>query len=175
MTLFSKLPFITAKNNKSALFLLAALTPFLATARDGNLLEAAVIGGAQGTIIGVAAIIYFMVWKPFKSWLGKRNTIKQIEKQQLTALMLAAAEGDDLEVEKLIQQGRDVNEAGKSGETALMLAAKNDKRSTVRLLLVNGANPNAMTTKGNTARDIAKKQGHAYSVDILVDAETVTH
>jgi len=169
MTLINQSPFIPAKNNKYALFAIAALTPLVATARDGNLLEAAVIGGAQGAIIGVAAIIYFMVWKPFKSWLDKRNTAKQIEKQQLTALMLAAAAGDDTEVETLLKQGSDVNEAGKSGETALMLAAKNDKRSTVRLLLANGANPNAMTAKGNTARDIAKTQGHSYVVDILME------
>lgn len=135
---------------------------------DG-LLEKAVIGGAEGLIMGAAAIVYFMVWQPLQRWLSNKKLSRTIQKQQLTELMIASAEGNDGEVERLIDQGSDVNEAGKSGETALILAAKNDKRSTVRLLLARGANPNAVTTKGNTARDIAKMQGHSYVVDILTE------
>lgn len=139
-------------------------------ARDGNLLEVAVIGGAQGLILGLAAIVYFMLWKPFKKKLDVRNQQKVIDKNNLTKLMIASAEGDDDKVTLLLTQGFDVNEVGNSGETSLMFAAKNDKRSTVRILIANGANLDAKTKSGSTALDLAKKHGNSFVVDILNNA-----
>ena len=171
MTLIRNILAIKLASTKTALVTAALSASTVASAKDVELmdgvLEKAVIGGAEGLIMGAAAIVYFMVWQPLKRWLSNKKLSRTIQQQQLTELMIAAAEGNDEEVERLLNQGSDVNEAGKSGETALILAAKNDKRSTVRLLLAKGANPNAVTIKGNTARDIAKKQGHGYVVDIL--------
>jgi K+ transporter len=173
MTLIRKTLATLLASTKTSLFTTVISASSVASAKDVELmdgvLEKAVIGGAEGLIIGAAAIFYFMVWQPLKRWLSNKKLTHTIQQQQLTELMIAAAEGNDDEVERLLGQGSDVNKAGKSGETALMLAAKNDKRSTVRLLLAKGANPNAVTIKGNTARDIAKKQGNSYVVDILTE------
>jgi hypothetical protein len=143
-----------------------AVLPSLVVAKD-SLAEAAVIGAAEGLIMGVAAVLFFFVWKPLKK---KRDEIKQqktIENNELTQLIVAAAEGDDTEIERLLSEGEDVNKCGKLGETALMMAAKNDRRTTVRLLLKSGADVYAKTAKGNTARDIAKQHKKFVVSDIL--------
>lgn len=155
----------------SKIFLFSSVfSPSISHARDGNLFEVAVIGGAQGLILGLAAIIYFMLWKPFKKKIDERNQLKVINKNNLTELMIASAEGDDEKVTLLLTQGCDVNEVGNSGETSLMFAAKNDKRSTLRILIANGANLDAKTKSGSTALDLAKKHGNSFVVDILNNA-----
>ena len=173
MTLIRKIKLTKLVMTKTALLTAALSVSTIAVAKEVELmdgvLEKTVVGFAQIFIVLVGVIVYWLIFYPLKRWLADKKLARSIEKQQITALMIAAAEGDDTEVEKLIDQGSDVNEAGRSGETALMLAAKNDKRSTVRLLLAKGANRNATTVKGNTARDIAKKQGHSYVVDILME------
>jgi hypothetical protein len=152
---------------KNFLFTIIFASPSLVVAKEQSLAEAAVIGGAQGLIIGVAAIIYFFIWKPLKKKLAEAQQKKAIYTKQLTPLMVAAAEGNDTEVTRLIAEGADVNACGKSGETALMMAAKNDRRATVRLLLEHGADVFAKTQKGNTARDIARQHKMVVVADIL--------
>jgi hypothetical protein len=158
---------------KTALLTVALSVSTIAVAKDVELmdgvLEKAVIGFAQIFIVLAGVVVYWLIFYPLKRWLAEKKLSRTIQQQQLSELMIASAEGNDDEVEKLLGQGSDVNAAGKSGETALMLAAKNDKRSTVRLLLAKGANAYAVTIKGNTARDIAKKQGHSFVVDILTE------
>jgi len=152
---------------KKLLALTLVVLPSLVAAKEGSLAEAAVIGAAQGIIIGVAAILYFFVWKPLKK---KRDEIKQqktIVNNELTQLIVAASEGDDMEIKRLLSEGEDINASGKLGETALMMAAKNDRRTTVRLLLKSGADVYAKTAKGNTARDIARQHKKLVVADIL--------
>ena len=171
MTLIRKTLATLLASSKKSLVTTVISASTVASAKDVELmdgvLEKAVIGFAQIFIVLAGVFVYWLIFYPLKRWLAEKNLSRTIQQQQLTELIIAAAEGNDDEIERLLSQGSDVNEAGKSGETALMLAAKNDKRSTVRLLLAKGANPNAVTIKGNTARDIAKKQGHGYVVDIL--------
>jgi ankyrin repeat protein len=143
--------------------------PTVAVAKEQTLAETAVIGGAQGLIMGVAGVLYFFVWKPLKKKRDAANQKKTILANELTPLMVAAAEGNDEEVGRLIAEGADVNACGKSGETALMMAAKNDRRATVRLLLQSGADVLAKTSKGNTARDIARQHKRLEVADILAE------
>ena len=152
---------------KKLLALTHVVLPSLVAAKEGSIAEAAVIGAAQGTIIGVALVLYFFIWKPLKK---KREEIKQqktIVNNELTKLIVAASEGNDTEIERLLSEGEDINASGKIGETALMMAAKNDRRTTVRLLLKNGADVYAKTAKGNTARDIARQHKKLVVADIL--------
>ena len=129
--------------------------------------EAAVIGGVTGLLMIAGFLLHWFVWKPINRKRHEFRTSKLIKNQSLSKIMIAAAEGFDDEIKRLVAVGGDVNECGKSGETALMMAAKNDNRLTVRVLLELGANPNAKTIKGNTARDIAKQHKNFVVSDIL--------
>ena len=154
---------------KKLLSITLVVLPLLVEAKEGSLAEAAVIGAAEGTIMGIAAIIYFFVWKPLMKKRDEAKQKKTIVRNELTPLIVAAAEGDDAEITRLLAEGDDVNECGKSGETPLMMAAKNDRRTTVRLLLQSGADVYLKTTKGNTARDIARQHKMFVVADILSD------
>ena len=164
---------LTAKQTfmftKKLLSITLVVLPLLVEAKEGSLAEAAVIGAAEGTIMGIAAIIYFFVWKPLMKKRDEAKQKKTIVRNELTPLIVAAAEGDDAEITRLLAEGDDVNECGKSGETPLMMAAKNDRRTTVRLLLQSGADVYLKTTKGNTARDIARQHKMFVVADILSD------
>jgi hypothetical protein len=152
---------------KVALIPFFILAPTQTFGNEKSLLEAAVIGGAEGLILGLAAVFYYFIWIPVRKRLSIKRDKKLILENELNPLMIAAADGNDDEIEKLLSQGFDVNIAGKLGLTALMLAARNDKRSTARLLIKNGANVFAKTEKGNDARDIARKYKHLEMSSIL--------
>ena len=152
---------------KKLLLTTLVVIPFVVAAKDQSLAETAVIGGAQGLIVGFAAVIYFFVWKPLKKKRDEFKNKKTIARNEFTPLIVAAAEGDDTEITRLIAEGADVNARGKSGETALMMASKNDRRTTVRLLLQCGADVYSKTAKGNTARDIARQHKKLEVADIL--------
>ena len=154
---------------KKLLMLTLVVLPSLVSAKEGSLAEAAVIGAAEGTIIGIAASIYFFVWKPIMKKIDEAKQKKTIVRNELTPLIVAAAEGNDTEIERLLSECEDVNVSGKLGETALMMAAKNDRRTTIRLLLKSGADVYAKTAKGNTARDIARQHKKFVVADILSD------
>ncbi len=155
---------------KKLLSITLVVLPLLVEAKEGSLAEAAVIGAAEGTIMGIAASIYFFVWKPLKKKRDEAKQKKTIVSNELSPLMVAAAEGEDAEIARLLTEGADINACGKSGETALMLAAKNDRRTTVRLLLQSGADVYAKTAKGNTARDIARQQKNFVVSDIISES-----
>jgi hypothetical protein len=152
---------------------LLALSPLFAIAK-GDLLESAVIGGAQGIIMGVCLILYLWVWRPLKKRRDERKRQRTIEMRSLTPLMIAAADGKDAEVIRLLDEGADVNAVGSAGESALILASQNDRRSTVRLLASRGTNLMHRTPKGNSARDIARQHKHLILADILGELEEAT-
>jgi len=72
-------------------------------------------------------------------------------------------------VEKLLDQGVDVNAIYKNGMTALMAASQAGHIETVKLLLDKGANVNTMDNDGGTALMIACQEGHADMVKLLLD------
>jgi hypothetical protein len=68
-----------------------------------------------------------------------------------SSLIQASAKGDSLAVQKLINEGANVNEPDSKGYTPLMNAAWAGKIETVKVLLNKGANINAQDNYGLTA------------------------
>jgi uncharacterized protein len=99
----------------------------------------------------------------------------------MTALMMAAAEGNSDIVEILLDRGVDVNQKSRSGGTALMWAATGNpedhlrtsklasgKLATVQALLGKGAFVNAQDYDGMTALMVAAKAGNSDIVRALL-------
>ncbi len=85
-------------------------------------------------------------------------------------LLSAAYEGDTKEMERLIAEGADVNEASYGGRiTALHWAAEKGHAGAVRLLIEKGADVNASNSSGYTALDWAALNGHAKIVRLLLE------
>jgi ankyrin repeat protein len=81
-----------------------------------------------------------------------------------SALLQAAAEGKAQKVQRLLEQGADVNAQENKGTTALMLAAFGGRIDIIHLLLAKGANVNAQEQQGATALMLAASQGHPPTV-----------
>ena len=85
----------------------------------------------------------------------------------LTALMLAAAGGDEGMATTLLDNGTPVNAQTDAGTTALMYAAARGQASLIRLLLARGADASLENAHGNTALSLAQQFGHDEAVAIL--------
>lgn len=86
------------------------------------------------------------------------------------ALLIAAAQGDEAGVKKLIAAGADVNaKRPNDGATALMLAAQDSHTLVVKMLLDHGADVNAVAPNGSTALNIAVIDGHLDVVMVLLE------
>lgn len=91
----------------------------------------------------------------------KRNTNGDIAVADgLSALMIAAGDGDLIRVKELLASGNDVNAKSGICTTALMYAAKNGHAAVVEALLAAGANVNVVSEKGSTALHLAEKSRH---------------
>ena len=114
--------------------------------------EAFVVAGAVGAILTAIVLAYDFVGKPL--W----QKFKPAEKNPPSTpdLLLAAADGDTTQIEKLLAEGASVDTLGPNGETSLMLAIRNGKRDVVELLLAKGADVHVKTPKGSTALSVAK-------------------
>lgn len=88
-----------------------------------------------------------------------------------TVLMFAALNDNDYVVNKLLEQGNDVNAADKKGFTALIYAALSGHPDIVKLLLRQGAKVNAVNSDGKTALMEAAENGHADVVELLLKHE----
>jgi hypothetical protein len=78
-------------------------------------------------------------------------------KAEPSKLLLAAASGDTLKVQALMDQGAALNERDERGRTPLMLAVIDGRREVVRLLLDRGADPNAADHSGRTPLQMARQ------------------
>jgi len=87
-----------------------------------------------------------------------------------TPLMIAAAEGHEPVVVRLIAAGADVNARNARGRTALMFAASYGFRSIAETLLENGADANIVPDDGTgwPALIAAADAGHAELVELLL-------
>ena len=85
----------------------------------------------------------------------------------LSALMIAAGDGDLMRLKELLASGNDVNARSGIGTTALMYAAKNGHATVVETLLAAGANVSVVSEKGSTALHLAEKSHHAAIVRLL--------
>ncbi|HIE53972.1 MAG TPA: ankyrin repeat domain-containing protein, partial [Chromatiaceae bacterium] len=84
-------------------------------------------------------------------------------------LRLAAAIDDVETMEKLLDQGADVNAANKYGKTALMMAAENGNLAAVSLLLARGADVNRKTVADCTALTLAAENGEPEVTALLIE------
>jgi ankyrin repeat protein len=88
--------------------------------------------------------------------------------QEHEALLIAAEEGHENAVERLIRKGVDVNAiAGEYGH-ALAAAAYHGRKGVVKVLLNNGANVNLPGGKCGFALHAAAQQGHLDIVKVLL-------
>lgn len=72
-------------------------------------------------------------------------------------------------IERLVEQGVDVNRAAEDGHTALMLAANMRHEPLLRKLLGRGARVNAVNSRGGTALMYAATAGERELVDFLIE------
>ena len=85
-------------------------------------------------------------------------------------LLSAAALGDIFSVEKLLNEGTDINARASNGTTALMGAAYAGYPRTTEYLILRGAQIDAQSTDGLTALHYAAGAGYTEIVGKLLDA-----
>jgi ankyrin repeat protein len=78
----------------------------------------------------------------------------------VTALMLAAGEGNEKATEMLVRFKADLNKQSLNGRTALMEAAGNSKNNTTKVLIKAGADLNIRDNNGTTALGWAIRNDH---------------
>ena len=82
-------------------------------------------------------------------------------------LYWAAVDGNNTEVNLLINKGAKVNIGGEQGETPLMAAVRNGNNSTVELLVSKGAVVRLMNAQKETAINIAVTSKHTDLLKLL--------
>ena len=88
----------------------------------------------------------------------------------LTAISLAAANGNGAMIRKLLDHGANASEVEKTGETLLMVAARSGNADAVRAILERGVNPNTTEPQlQTTALMIAAEAGYTESVRVLLE------
>jgi len=85
-----------------------------------------------------------------------------------TPLIKASQAGDSLAVQKLIDQGANINEPDDSGYTPLMHAVWSGNIDTVKVLLNKGANVNASDKSGYTSLFWAASYGYSDIAGLLI-------
>jgi uncharacterized protein len=94
----------------------------------------------------------------------------------LTALNLAAANGNGAMIRKLLDHGANANQVEKTGEAILMVATRSGNADAVRAILERGANPNATEPQlQSTALMIAAESGYTESVRALLEYKADIH
>jgi len=86
--------------------------------------------------------------------------------QSGSTLVDAVASGNLESVDRLIEEGHDVDAFGKDDWTPLTTAVENNNTEMVRLLLQNGADPNK-TAPGGTALDLALRRDRTEPAQVL--------
>ncbi|HLQ76318.1 MAG TPA: ankyrin repeat domain-containing protein [Terriglobia bacterium] len=88
----------------------------------------------------------------------------------LTALNLAATNGNGAMIRKLLDHGANANEVEKTGETVLMAATRSGSSDAVRAILERGVNPNTTESQlQSTALMMAAEAGYTESVRALLE------
>jgi ankyrin repeat protein len=97
--------------------------------------------------------------------------VKAANRYGITALSLAATNGDAAMIDALINAGADPNGALPDGETVLMTAARTGEPAAVKMLLTHGAKIDAKEDSlGQTALMWAASDDHAAAVRVLIDS-----
>lgn len=125
---------------------------------------------AASALFFVVVLILSMLFRkgePPARELTPEQRASLVTDQGLSALMVAAADGDLPLVISLIAGGHDVNEISNIGTTALMYAARNNRRGCVDALLAAGADPSVKTKSGSTAHSFAEAAGSGETLELL--------
>ncbi|SFM58666.1 hypothetical protein SAMN05421738_10119 [Algoriella xinjiangensis] len=85
-------------------------------------------------------------------------------------LFSASRSNNIAEIEQLIADGNDVNEANERGFTPLILAVYNNNKEAAKVLLAKGANP--QDKSGNTALMGASFRGFSEIATLLIENKT---
>jgi len=93
-------------------------------------------------------------------WFSNKNKL----------LLEAVANGDLMQVDRLLQKGADANTNTPEGKTVLMQAVQNGNVEILKVLLEAGATVNTSTPKGQSAWSIAVENGHTDAVKALLNA-----
>jgi len=87
-----------------------------------------------------------------------------------TALWIAALQGHNDVVQKLVQHGADVNACTHDGRSALYAAAYRGHAKVVETLLKAGADPSMKNSDASTPVHMACYEGHSSVVDVFLQA-----
>jgi ankyrin repeat protein len=98
---------------------------------------------------------------------GTRPGLRWIKKGGMTALMMAARDGDLESAKLLLAAGAHINDFNPVGSTSLMLATRNDKTPVALWLLEKGADPN-IAEAGHTALHLAVARKNQELVQALI-------
>ena len=88
----------------------------------------------------------------------------------ISALAIAARQGDTAKVLSQLEQGAEVDKASPCGWTALTDAARKGHSAIIRKLIGHGSDPNVAAHDGTTPLMLAALHGHTDAVDILLAA-----
>ena len=97
-------------------------------------------------------------------------TVPGPDTQQGSPLADAARQGDRQAVQTLLNQGLDVNGAGRDGTPALHWAVRVDDQELVRMLIAKGADVNAVSRNGQAPIHVAVQNRHPDMVQTLAGA-----
>ena len=100
--------------------------------------------------------------------LKKHVDINIVDKNGVTALMLASGNGHTQVIELLLKEHPNINLQAKNGVTALMIASLNGHTQIVELLLKEHANINTQEEDGWTALMLASLNGYHQVVKLLI-------
>lgn len=102
-------------------------------------------------------------------WLVERGVDPNLTMQGMSALSIAAREGDAATAKALLAAGAQVDKPTKSGSTPLMAAAQYGNLDYARALLEGGANPRAATEDGLTSLHLAAQADAPELVALLLE------
>jgi ankyrin repeat protein len=106
------------------------------------------------------------------NFLGEGCDVDTTDNDNMTALMMAASEGNMNSIKLLIDNLAEIDAKGfMSKETALMMAARYGHKKAVELLIDNDADINSTNGLGFTALMIAADEGRLEMVEVLIDKE----
>jgi ankyrin repeat protein len=126
--------------------------------RPETLLSAMILHGASGGNIA-----------ELRDALLRGGDPNSADLQGITAVGVAAAQGQTESLELLVKAGANVNKKCPLGFTPLRLAVVNGHTAAARLLIDHGANVNDSGDDGNTALTVAAFQQRTEIVQMLVD------
>lgn len=160
------------KSGKGKLYLTVAVSLFAGTAAQFLAKPLAPVAWIFIIAAGIWAIAWARRQKAIADETPEETADRIVQRDGLTELMQASAEGDLKRVEELLASGAQVNEKSFSGATALMFAAKSGHLEVVRKLIESGADITMQTRQGRTAIEFAQHAGRAEIVVLLEASHT---